>query len=110
MAETLKQEAQRLLSNVPETYAFHSTTGRVLYNMNDLGEELKAMEDDSYALHVNNTKNDFINWVRDIIKDESLARDLLRSKDRVQAAKAVATRLARLNKRASEPVRRRTKT
>ncbi len=99
MAETLKQEARRLLANVPEEYVFRCCTGHILHNMKELKEELETMPNESYAFHLNMEKNDFFNWVRDIIKDERLARDLQKSPNQAQAAKLVANRLSTLSKR-----------
>ncbi len=99
MAETLKQEAMRLLANVPEEYVFRCYTGHIMSNMKELGDELKTMSDESYAFHVNAEKNDFTNWVRDIIKDERLAKDLLKAPNRTQAARLVASKISILSKR-----------
>ena len=101
MAETLKQEAQRVLANVPEEYVFRSCTGYILHNMKELREELQTMPNESYAFHVNMEKNDFFNWVRDIIKDDRLAKDLQKSPNQAQAAKLVANRISILSKRLS---------
>jgi len=38
-------------------------------------------------------KNDFSNWVRDVIGDEKLSRDLQKSTTQAQAAKSVADRV-----------------
>ena len=101
MAETLKQEAARLLADVPGEYVFRCCTGNILHNMKELGNELKTMSDESYAFHANAEKNDFTNWVRDIIKDERLARDLQKAPNRIQASKLVANKISLLSKRLS---------
>jgi hypothetical protein len=92
MAKTLKQEA-RSLADVPDEYVFRCFNGHILRNMRELGEELKTMSGESYAFHVNMEKSDFANWVRDIIKDERLAKDLQKSPNQAQAAKMVANRI-----------------
>jgi hypothetical protein len=51
------------------------------------------MSDETFAFHVNTEKNDFANWVRGIIGDEKLTRDLTKSQNRTQAAKKVAERV-----------------
>lgn len=93
MAETLKQKAKRLLADVPEEYVFKCCNGNILHNMKELKDELKTMSDEVYAFHANMEKNDFTNWVRDIIKDEGLAKNLQKSPSRAQAAKLVASRI-----------------
>ncbi|MFH0769489.1 MAG: hypothetical protein V1932_08025 [Chloroflexota bacterium] len=99
MAETLKQEAKRLLADVPEEYVFRSCNGHILRNMKELGNELKSMTGEHYAFHVNNGKNDFTNWVSDIIKDQKLVKDLQIAPNQVQAANLVNARISVLSKR-----------
>ena len=101
MARILREEAERYLSNVPEEYAFHVQDGRVLRNMHDLGEALNSIADETYAYHVNGSKNDFSRWVADIIRDEKLTRDLTKASNRNQAAKRVAEREAFLRSKLS---------
>lgn len=99
MAETLRQEAQRLLADVPEEHVFKCVNGHILRNMRELEGELQTMSGDSYALHVNTEKNDFTNWVRDVIKDEGLARSLQKSPNQARAARAVGSRVFLLSRR-----------
>jgi hypothetical protein len=97
MARILKRDAERLLANVPEGQVFWCCDGRVMRNVRELGDALSVMSDESYACHANPEKNDFRNWVRDVIGDQKLARDLVKSASRTQAAEMVANRLAFLN-------------
>ena len=101
MAETLQQEAKRLLGDAVEEYVFRCGDGSTLRNMKELGDALKTMADETYAFYANTEKNDFANWVKDIIKDERLAKDLQKALNRAQAAKLAASRMALLTKRAA---------
>ena len=67
--------------------------------MRELGDELKTMSNETYAFHANAEKNDFTNWVRDIIKDEGLAKNLQKSPNQAYATKLVANRISILSKR-----------
>jgi hypothetical protein len=97
MARILKSDAEKLLGNVPDEYVFRCCDGSVFRNMRELHDGLTTMSDESFAFHVGKDKNDFNSWVRDIIKDEKLARDLLKSTNRNQAAKSVAARITFLS-------------
>ena len=88
-----------LLADVPKEYAFRCHDGLILQNMKQLGGALNTMTDENYVFHANTEKNDFSNWVRDIIKDEMLANDLQKATNRAQAAKLVANRMAILSKK-----------
>jgi len=94
MPEMSKKTAKKLLADVPHEHAFRFHDGRILRNLGELGEALKTMKKDTFAFHANAQKNDFSNWVRDVIGDQKLARDLDRSSDRTQAARKVAERMA----------------
>jgi len=50
---------------------------------------------------VNAAKNDFHNWVKDIIKDDALASDLLKAANAGNAVRVVTERIAFLS---SKPV------
>ena len=99
MAETLNQGARRLLDDVPEEYVFRCCDGSIFRNMKELGAALKTMTGGTYAFHANTEKNDFANWVRDIIKDERLAKDLQNAPNQAQAAKLADSRISLLSKR-----------
>ena len=92
-AKETKEQLPNLLANVPAEHAFLCHDGKVFTDMKELTEGLAAMSDETFSYHANPEKNDFANWVRDIIKDEKLARDLMNSSDREQAAKRVAERV-----------------
>ena len=99
MAETMKQEAKRLLADVPNEYVFRCHDGLILQGMKELENALNSTADEIYVFHANTEKNDFTNWVRDIIKDDILAKDLQKVPNGAQAANLVASRRAALSKR-----------
>jgi hypothetical protein len=99
MAMTLKEQAQKLLAKVPDEYVFRCQDGRILRDMKELAEALATMTDETFAYHSNAEKKDFSKWVRDVIGDEKLAKDLEKAGNRAQAAKQAATRVATLTRR-----------
>jgi len=82
------------LADVPQDKQFWCVHGRMLKNLAELEAALKEMSNDTFRYHSNETKSDFSNWVRDVIGDEKLARDLKKSANRLEAAKDVANRIA----------------
>ena len=99
MAGTLKEQAQKFLSKVSEEYVFLCQDGRVLRDMKELAEALTTMTDETFAYHSNAEKKDFSNWVKDIIGDEKLAKDLEKATSRTQAAKQAGGRVGVLSRR-----------
>jgi hypothetical protein len=85
--------ANVMLADVPVEFVFYCNNGNILHNMNELASELRSMSDETYSYHANMEKNDFVNWVRDIIKDETLAINLQKTSNRYQAARAAADRV-----------------
>ena len=70
------QEARRFLVDVPIEHSFRYRDGKILRNMKELYDAFSVMTDETYVFHHNKEKNDFSNWVRDIIGDTKLAKDL----------------------------------
>ena len=86
--------AKAWLADVPQEKRFWCSDGQVMKNLPELEAALKQMSEDTFRYHSNETKSDFGNWVRDVIGDEKLSRDLQKSSTRLQAIKSVADRLA----------------
>lgn len=88
--------AEKRLNDVPADKVFWSCDNRVLKNLYDLEMALNEMNEETYLYHANESKNDFGNWVRDVLGDDKLSRDLFKSKNKLQAAKNVGNRIALL--------------
>ncbi len=95
-AKSVEDEG-RFLADVPAEYIFWCHSGRTFKNLQELGEGLATMTEDIYAYHANAEKNDFVSWIRDIIKDEKLAKELAKIKTRTGASNRVARRVAELS-------------
>jgi hypothetical protein len=89
-------KAQKLLAEVAQKDVFRCHDGQVLRSMKELNDALSVMTDETYGYHCNTAKKDISNWVRDIIGDVNLARDLELATSRSLAAWEVATRMAYL--------------
>ncbi len=109
MTTLTNQDAKKWLADVPEEYVFWCCDGRTMRNMLELAEALNTMMDEVFAYHANQQKNDFSTWVRDIIRDDRLADDLLQVSSRTAAAVIVTQRAASLGdslKPAKKPPRK----
>ena len=99
MPRMAKQEKMKYLADVPEEYSFRCHDGCVFKNMRELRDGLANMSDETYTYHANSEKNDFSQWVKDIIQDEKLATDLRNAQSRSEAAARVASRITTLMRR-----------
>jgi hypothetical protein len=93
MLRIAKSVAQERLGNVSQEKQFWCHDGRYLKNLEELEVALEQMMEETFRYHSNETKSDFSKWVRDVIGDEKLSRDLQKSATREQAAKSVADRI-----------------
>ncbi len=87
-----KIQARKFLAPVPEQYAFWCIDGNKFRDLRELGGALAGMSDQTFAYHCNDIKNDFSNWVRDVVGDKNLAQDLESATGREQAARIVQER------------------
>lgn len=100
-----KEDAKRALGDVYQEFYFYVQDGKILKNMKDLAKELRTMSSEVYHKHVTENKNDFVNWVRDIVKDEHLAKGL-QELSKSKAARLVTDRIRYLENKVKPPKRK----
>lgn len=93
-----KEEAKAILNNVPEDKIFWVNDGKVLRNIKDLKAELAGMTDDTFRYHVNKERNDFMNWINEVVGDNKLARDISRTKNKKVMTTKISRRISQLTK------------
>jgi hypothetical protein len=89
-----KQEAERRLGDVPDDKRFWCRDGKDIRNLRELRKALIDMSDDTFYYHSGEERKDFSNWVRDVIGDDKLARDLSKAKSHMQACQVVTERIS----------------
>lgn len=98
MVGITKSVAEKRLGNVSKEKQFWCHDGRYLKNLQELKVALEQMTEETFRYHSNEAKSDFSKWVRDVIGDDELSKDLQKSTTRKQAAKSVADRIIWLKK------------
>lgn len=88
--------AKKLLSNVDAHHHFHVHTGSGLKNLYELSEALEIMDEATFKHHVNKEKNDFANWIRDVIGDLKLAEEIVNYYDKKRISNSVKNRIKEL--------------
>lgn len=89
--------AKAILARVPIQVSFWLCTNENLRSLRDISEALQKATDDVFRYHVNRDKNDFETWIRDIIKDKDLAREIARVKTRDTLIRKITERVDELN-------------
>ncbi len=92
-----KTMARNYLADVPDDKIFWSHDGKVFKNLHELEQGLSNMDDETYLYHANEYKNDFSNWVKDVIGDQELAKDLTMAMSRWDASSKVDNRVKYLS-------------
>lgn len=88
--------AEKRLGDVEPEKRFWCHDGRVLKNLQELEMALREMSGETFRHHSSADRNDFANWVKDVIGDEELSRVLRKSVTQLQTAKRVADRITKL--------------
>ena len=88
-----RETARAWLGDVPEEKAFRCRDGRMIKNLDELAISLRDMSEEAFSHHATKDNNDFSNWIRDVIGDATLARQLQRAATNTTAARKVETRL-----------------
>lgn len=99
MEEKTGPEPKSILEDVEESKRFWVYNGPVVKNLNELYSAIQVMSDDTFAYHVNESKNDFHNWIRDVCKDERLANRLKNLKKKGEIAEAIKRRIEEASKK-----------
>jgi len=89
-----KEEAKRRLGDVPDEKRFWCYDGKIIKNLRELGKALIDISDETFHHHLGEGRNDFSNWIRDVVGDNKLAGDIGKAKSRMQASQAVARRIS----------------
>ena len=61
------------VKEVPPEFNFWLCDGRVIRSLFELSDAFKSIPSEVFAYHANSQKNDFADWIRDIVKDQQLA-------------------------------------
>ena len=96
-----RDDAIRFLGDVPGDKQFWVHDGPALKNLQELADALRSMNDGIFNYHVNNEKNDFSSWVRDVIGYEKLANELTYSKSKESALRKIKDKIGSLKQKAS---------
>ncbi len=86
---------KKVLGEAPEEHHFVVADGRKLKNIIELADALETMSEEIFRHHVNEARNDFSTWVKNVFYDHSLAEDISRAKNRLETQIAILRRLVK---------------
>lgn len=92
-------DPRRVLGDVPESHmAFWFTNGTIAKNIYEFLSAIQSCDSGVFTYHVNDEKNDFYNWILDVIGDEVLAKRVKKEKDQKKFAQKIKRRIKELEK------------
>jgi hypothetical protein len=91
--KTAAKASKTILADCNPEVSFWVCNGTVLRNIYELASNLEKMPEDAFSYHVNNEKNDFANWIRDILGDKELADMLSKTRDQKKYLETIRKRI-----------------
>jgi hypothetical protein len=91
--KTKKEVVELWLRDVPPDKVFWFRDGRMVKNLDELDTTLGEMPEETFYCHVTGGKNDFSNWVSDVVGDVTLANQFQKATTQAATARRVETRL-----------------
>ena len=89
-------ELKDIILDCGEEHSFKLADGRAIRSLSQFNEALSDMDENVFRHHVNNEKNDFSAWIKEVINDEKLADSLLKTKDKNETHILVLKRILEL--------------
>ncbi|MEM4259749.1 MAG: DUF5752 family protein [Candidatus Woesearchaeota archaeon] len=93
-----RKDPKKILENVSPDKIFFVCDGSTLSNIKDLSNALKTMNDGTFSYHANQQKNDFSNWITDVLHDPALGKKI-RYLNKVNTQKEIEKRIRELEKK-----------
>lgn len=96
--EELRIIRERILSDVPQGLEFWTCHGTIVRNIYELKDTIKGLNEHAFRYHVNddNKKNDFADWIYDVIGDTFLAYMLRKVMDKDEYIYMIEERIKQL--------------
>ena len=104
MSVLTPEKASRMLADVPAEKQFMLHMGTNVKSLHELGDAIAIMADRTFMHHVAEGRNDFSNWIRDVIGDHDLADRIKDIKTKDKMAKEIGSRVHFLARKPSEHV------
>ena len=96
-----KNKDEGFLLDVSSSNFFILSNGMKIKNLIELAESLRTMPDKVFGHYVNSHKNDFSNWIKNVIKDNELADNISKTKSKNGIIKLIEKRISEVKERNS---------
>jgi hypothetical protein len=87
-------EEKKKLADAPKDQTFWMHMGQEIKNLKELAKTLEDTPPKSFKMHVNENKNDFANWIKNVLEDTDLAEELYKTTDFSKTVELVKARVS----------------
>jgi circadian clock protein KaiC len=93
-----KKEEEEVLRDISSDKYFYLHNGTVIKNVEELINNLKNMDNETFKYHVNDIKNDFSSWIKSLHGKKELAERIAKVKDKEEIIKILEEKSNPLSK------------
>lgn len=79
-----RKSYKKTLANTKPEFYFRLVNGQKIKNIFGLANALDKMPDEVFYHHVNEQRNDFSNWIKDIFKQKKLTDEVSKVRSRLE--------------------------
>lgn len=85
--------SRKVLGEAPQEFEFYLQDGKKLKSVYELIDALEHMSEDIFKQHVNEAKNDFSNWIKDVFEEPHVAKEIKKVQDKIEMQKILMKKL-----------------
>jgi len=86
-----RRKTKKQMVTAPPNCAFWVHDGPIVHNLKELKDALaKTVSDKQFKHHVTREKNDFVNWIADVLQDKKCANSMKRVRTRKSATNVIS--------------------
>ncbi len=94
----MSEQERKKLADAPKEKTFRTRLGKEIKNLKELSNTLEETPAESFREHVNDQKNDFANWIKNVLEDKELAEELYKTTEFKKTKQLVSARIQWLEK------------
>jgi len=87
-----KKSLKSLAHDAPPERCFWVNNGPIVKNVAELTAAVRAMSDEQFDYHTKRNGNDFAQWIKDVLRNSTLASVVVRAKTRTGLLRALSTK------------------
>jgi len=85
--------SRKVLGEAPQKFEFYLQDGQKLRSVYELVDALEHMSEDIFKQHVNEAKNDFSNWIKDVFEEPHVAKEIKKVQNKIEMQKVLMKKL-----------------